>query len=496
MFAFYQIFIDSRVMLFCDFIYFALLLPITAFLYWKVIACRRFSLAIPILIIASAVFYITWSWKFFLLLLGSATTNFFVGRKLLSTERNPFILLLGVLFNVSLLGYFKYFNFFIDNCNWLLGTHFQFAKIILPLGISFYTFQQIAYIVDAYKHEIQPCSFFTYVLFVIYFPQLVAGPIVHYQEMMPQFGFHKKVRWDLMWEGLFIFICGLFKKIIIADKLAVFVQQGYGNVDQIGFLGAWLLSLSYTFQLYFDFSGYADMAIGSGLFFGIRLPENFNSPYKALDIQDFWRRWHITLSTWLKNYIYIPLGGSHCTLLRTCINLFLTFFIGGIWHGAGWTFILWGTFHGLATVIHHLWRQTGLHLNKFFAWFITFNFVNFALIFFRAESVGDAEKMVKTMFNISWLKEIGNGWHALTHAALLRGTLFSSSQLRYNLKYCLVCLFICLFLKNIRDQFSRFCKPSIIKIFFLIAVFWGTIAAIISRICENADRIDFLYWQF
>ncbi len=483
-------------MLFCDLIYFALLLPITVFLYWKVIACRRFSLAISILIIASAVFYITWSWKFFLLLLGSATTNFFIGRKLLSTERNPFILLLGVLFNVSLLGYFKYFNFFIDNCNWLLGTHFQFAKIVLPLGISFYTFQQIAYIVDAYKHEIQPCGFFTYILFVIYFPQLVAGPIVHYQEMMPQFGAQKEVRWDLIWEGLFIFICGLFKKIIIADKLAVFVQQGYGNVDQIGFLGAWLLSLSYTFQLYFDFSGYADMAIGSGLFFGIRLPENFNSPYKALDIQDFWRRWHITLSTWLKNYIYIPLGGSHCTLLRTCINLFLTFFIGGIWHGAGWTFIICGTMHGIATVIHRLWHQTGLHLNKFFAWLITFNFVNFALIFFRAESVGDAEKMVKTMFNISWLKEICNGWHALTHAALLRGTLFSSSQLHYNLKYCLVCLFICLFLKNIRDQFSRFCKPSIIKIFFLIAVFWGTIAAIVSRICENADRIDFLYWQF
>lgn len=496
MLAFSQIFIDSRVMLFCDLIYFALLLPITVFLYWKVIACRRFSLAISILIIASAVFYITWSWKFFLLLLGSATTNFFIGRKLLSTERNPFILLLGVLFNVSLLGYFKYFNFFIDNCNWLLGTHFQFAKIVLPLGISFYTFQQIAYIVDAYKHEIQPCGFFTYILFVIYFPQLVAGPIVHYQEMMPQFGAQKEVRWDLIWEGLFIFICGLFKKIIIADKLAVFVQQGYGNVDQIGFLGAWLLSLSYTFQLYFDFSGYADMAIGSGLFFGIRLPENFNSPYKALDIQDFWRRWHITLSTWLKNYIYIPLGGSHCTLLRTCINLFLTFFIGGIWHGAGWTFIICGTMHGIATVIHRLWHQTGLHLNKFFAWLITFNFVNFALIFFRAESVGDAEKMVKTMFNISWLKEICNGWHALTHAALLRGTLFSSSQLHYNLKYCLVCLFICLFLKNIRDQFSRFCKPSIIKIFFLIAVFWGTIAAIVSRICENADRIDFLYWQF
>ena len=237
----------------------------------------------------------------------------------------------------------------------------------LPICKDHFTFRyQLLYvptnclIVDAYKHEIQPCSFSNYILFVIYFPQLVAGPIVHYQEMMPQFGAQKSIRWDLIWEGLFIFICGLFKKIVIADKLAVFVQQGYSNVEQIGFLGAWLLSLSYTFQLYFDFSGYADMAIGSGLFFGIRLPENFNSPYKALDIQDFWRRWHITLSTWLKNYIYIPLGGSHCTLLRTCINLFLTFFIGGVWHGAGWTFILWGTFHGLATVIHRLWRQTGL----------------------------------------------------------------------------------------------------------------------------------------
>lgn len=483
-------------MLFCDPIYFVLLLPITAFLYWKVIACKRFSLAIPILLVASTIFYITWSWKFFLLLLGSATTNFFIGKRLLSTKKNRPFLLLGVLFNLCLLGYFKYFNFFIDNCNWLLGTHFQFAKIILPLGISFYTFQQIAYIVDAYKQEIQPCSFFTYILFVIYFPQLVAGPIVHYQEMMPQFGSHKEVRWDLMWEGLFIFICGLFKKIVIADKLAVFVQQGYGNVDQVGFLGAWLLSFSYTFQLYFDFSGYADMAIGSGLFFGIRLPENFNSPYKALDIQDFWRRWHITLSTWLKNYIYIPLGGSHCTLPKTCVNLFLTFFIGGIWHGAGWTFILWGSLHGFATVIHRLWRQTDLHLNKFFAWFITFNFVNFAWIFFRAESIRDAGKVIKAMFNISWLKEIGNGWYALTHAALLRGTLFSSSQLRHNLKYCLVCLFICLLLMNIRNSFSRFGKPSIIKVFLLMAVFWKAIATIVSRICENVDKIDFLYWQF
>lgn len=492
MFAFYQIFIDFKGMLFCDPVYFVLLLPITAFLYWKVIACKRFSLAIPILIIASAVFYITWSWKFFLLLLGSATTNFFVGKKLLSTEKNHLFLWLGVLFNLCLLGYFKYFNFFIDNCNWLFGTHFQFAKIILPLGISFYTFQQIAYIVDSYKHEIQPCGFFTYILFVVYFPQLVAGPIVHYQEMMPQFGAQKEVRWDLMWEGLFIFICGLFKKIVIADKLAVFVQQGYTHVDQLGFLSAWLVGFCYTFQLYFDFSGYADMAIGSGLFFGIRLPENFNSPYKALDIQDFWHRWHITLSTWLKNYIYIPLGGSRCTLPGTCVNLFLTFFIGGIWHGAGWTFIIWGTLHGIATVIHRLWRQTGLHLNKFFAWFITFNFVNIAWIFFKAESVHDAGAVIYKMFDLSWIKSINNSTTLHTIKTLVNGTLFSANQcLKFLLLNIGIIVFVYFFL-NTKQVFAKFGT----RFKFLLIVFTLVIWLTLGIIMNANEKIDFLYWQF
>ena len=277
---------------------------------------------------------------------------------------------------------------------------------------------------------------------------------------------------------MFIFICGLFKKIVIADKLAVFVQQGYGNVDQIGFLSAWLLSLSYTFQLYFDFSGYADMAIGSGLFFGIRLPENFNSPYKALDIQDFWRRWHITLSTWLKNYIYIPLGGSRCTLLRTCINLFLTFFIGGIWHGAGWTFIIWGTLHGLATVVHRLWRQTGLHLNKFLAWFITFNFVNFAWIFFRAESVKDAGKVVWKMFDLSWIEEIGD--------MSFGNWCFESLMLDIG-----IIIFVCFF-KNTKQLYARLGKPSLVKVFILSIAIWSIVLLISSR----NDKIDFLYWQF
>ena len=479
-------------MLFCDPIYFVLLLPITAFLYWKAIARKCFSLAIPILIFASAIFYITWSWKFFLLLLGSAVTNFFVGRKLLSIEKNKTWLFIGCFFNLILLGYFKYFNFFIDNCNWLLGTHFQIAKIILPLGISFYTFQQIAYIVDAYKHEIQPCSFWTYVLFVIYFPQLVAGPIVHYQEMVPQFGSHKQVRWDLIWEGLFIFICGLFKKIVIADKLGQFVQMGYGHVDQLGFLSAWLLSLSYTFQLYFDFSGYADMAIGSGLFFGIRLPENFNSPYKALDIQDFWRRWHMTLSAWLKNYIYIPLGGSHCTLLRTCVNLFLTFFIGGIWHGAGWTFIIWGTLHGIATVIHRLWRQTGWHINKFFAWLITFNFINMAWVFFRANSAHDACSVIKKMFDLSWISKLNNSTTLGSIKKLLSGSLLPINQcFRLLLLNIGIIIFVCT-LKNTKNLYEKIGKPSFKKLFILSSIFWY----IMHFIMDSSSKIEFLYWQF
>lgn len=479
-------------MLFCDPVYFTVLLPLTAFFYWKAIDLKKFNFAIPILIVASIVFYVTWSWKFFLLLLGSATANFFIGRKLLKTDRNRFWLFIGCIFNLGLLSYFKYFNFFIDNCNWFLGTHFQIAKIILPLGISFYTFQQVAYIIDAYKHEIQPCGFWTYVLFVIYFPQLIAGPIVHYQEMMPQFGSYKEIRWDLIWEGLFTFIFGLFKKIVIADKLGVFVQQGYGHVDQLAFLSAWVVSLSYSFQLYFDFSGYADMAIGSGLFFGIRLPENFNSPYKALDIQDFWRRWHMTLSVWLKNYIYIPLGGNRYVLPRTCFNLFLTFFIGGIWHGAGWTFIIWGTMHGIATVIHRLWCQTGLHFNKFFAWFITFNFVNIAWVFFRADSVKDAWTVIYKMFSLTWILSIKSETTVRTIKSLLNGSLFTGNQV---FKLMLLNIGLIVFMhvfKNTKQAFAEFGNyfKSLLIIFSL--VIWLILAIIMNA----NEKIDFLYWQF
>ena len=480
-------------MLFCDPIYFCFLLPLTAVVYWKVIAKKHFTLAIPVLILASIIFYVTWSWKFFLLLCFSATINYIIGCNLLkSKQQNKFLLTLGILFNLGLLGYFKYFNFFIDNCNNFLGTHWQVGKIILPLGISFYTFQQLAYIIDAYKRIVNPCSFWQYLLFVIYFPQLVAGPIVHYQEMMPQFGAQREVRWDLMWRGLCIFIGGLFKKVMIADTLARFVQTGFSHVDQLAFLSSWLISLSYTFQLYFDFSGYADMAIGSGLLFGIKLPENFNSPYKALDIQDFWRRWHMTLSTWLKNYIYFPLGGSRCSTLQTCCNLFLTFFIGGIWHGAGWTFIIWGSLHGFAALIHRLWLKTGFHLNKILAWLITFNFVNIAWIFFRSDKAKDACTILKKMFDVSFLKNI-KGTTTLTELKnLINGTLFAGNQHLKLLFAVLGCLFLVLCLPNIKQLYERYGKPFWLKTLTLSGLFWWLVYTIASR----SDKIEFLYWQF
>lgn len=246
-------------------------------------------------------------------------------------------------------------------------------------------------------------DFLNYCLFVTFFPQLIAGPIVHHKEMMPQFANtrNKIINYKNIALGLFIFSIGLFKKVVIADSFAVWATNGFDKATVLNLFEAWATSLSYTFQLYFDFSGYCDMAIGAALLFNIKLPINFNSPYKALNIQDFWRRWHITLSRFLRDYIYIPLGGNRKGRLRTYANLMATFIIGGIWHGAGWTFVFWGFLHGVALVIHRIWSELGFKMNKILAWLITFNFINIAWIFFRAKEWSDALKVLKGMFGLS-----------------------------------------------------------------------------------------------
>jgi len=313
------------------------------------------------------------------------------------------ILIIGICFNLGLLSYFKYADFFTSNINYVTGDHLKLLNIALPLGISFFTFTQIAYLVDAYKSKVREYSFVNYFLFVTFFPHLLAGPIIHHKEMMPQFEDlkNKALNYSNLNAGIFLFLLGLFKKVVIADYLAVYANAGFDTTELLSFFEAWISSLSYTLQLYFDFSGYTDMALGSALMFNIKLPINFNSPYKSINIQEFWRRWHITLSRFMRDYVYIPLGGNQVSEPKIIYNLLLTFLIGGLWHGAGWTFIFWGFLHGLAIIIHRLWKTLNVAMPKALAWFITFNFVNIAWIFFRAKSWESAMNVLSGMAGIN-----------------------------------------------------------------------------------------------
>jgi D-alanyl-lipoteichoic acid acyltransferase DltB (MBOAT superfamily) len=310
------------------------------------------------------------------------------------------LLAFGIAINLALLGYFKYTDFFIENLNTLFGLSLPYPHIVLPLAISFFTFQQIAYLVDTYRGVAKAHSFLDYLLFVTFFPQLIAGPIVHHNEMMPQFA--SRLNWVIRHKnivlGLFIFSIWLFKKVMIADTFAAWANAGFDQAKNLGLLEAWFTSLSYTVQLYFDFSGYTDMAIGAALLFNIRLPINFYSPYKAKNIREFWQRWHITLTRFLRDYLYIPLGGNRKGRLLTYRNIFIVFLLGGIWHGAGWTFAIWGMLHGIAMILYRIWSSVGFTLPIWLSWFITFNFVNVTWVFFRADSFDDALKVLRGMF--------------------------------------------------------------------------------------------------
>ena len=313
--------------------------------------------------------------------------------------------------NLCLLGYYKYANFFIENVEAILGSEWNINIILLPIGISFYTFTQIAYLVDCKKSTAKNYSLIDYALFVSFFPQLIAGPILHHKEILPQLVTPSRFRvsTDNLPIGLTIFTIGLFKKTVIADGIAPYATPVFAASDSglsPDLLMAWGGALAYTFQLYFDFSGYSDMAIGLSRIFGVTLPLNFNSPYKAKNIREFWRNWHITLSRFLRNYVFIPIGGSRRSPIRRSINLFLTMLIGGMWHGAGWNYILWGAIHGISLVINHTWRELmpGFGRNvyqRFASWLTTFIVVVFAWVFFRAETLDGALRIIQGMLGLN-----------------------------------------------------------------------------------------------
>lgn len=373
-------------MLFNSYAFIFLFLPI-AFLFYFYLNRKGFSSFGKIFLLFSSLFFYSW-WNiiYLPLILFSMFFNYTIGLKIAKNAAETFIkkkplLIFGLIVNVSLLGYFKYYDFFITNTNLLLDTNFSLMHIALPLAISFFTFQQIAYLSDSYSGRVKENNFINYALFVTFFPQLIAGPIVHHKQMMPQFASHgsKSLNYENIAKGIFIFAIGLFKKVVIADTFAQWSDYGFASPYDLNLIEAWVASLSFGFQLYFDFSGYTDMAIGIALLFNIKLPVNFKSPYKALNIQEFWQRWHITLSHFLRDYISIPLKKRKVTLH---VNILLTFLISGIWHGAGWTFVIWGVLHGMALVILDIWKKFGFKMNIILAWLITFNFLNITRVFF------------------------------------------------------------------------------------------------------------------
>ena len=391
-------------MLFNSFVFIFAFLPITFLLYFGLNKMQQYTAAKAVLVVASLYFYAFFNWSYLPIILSSIVVNYLVAWRMKVDDKRwlrKLWMIIGVAFNIGMIGYFKYFDFFIENVNVLFKTDFTLRNILLPLGISFFTFQQVAFVVDSYRKKTELPKFLDYCNFVTFFPQLIAGPIVLPEEMLPQFEdrSNRRVNYENMFNGLFIFALGLGKKVLIADSIAVFANTGFDLMTTYTMAEAWLTSLSYSFQLYFDFSGYCDMAIGIGLMFNIKLPLNFNAPYRACDFQDFWRRWHMTLNRFLTQYLYIPLGGSRRGEVRTLVNIFIVFLVSGIWHGAGWTFIVWGILHGITMIVNRLWKKYGVTLPNWIAIPLTFIFVNIFWIFFRADSLSDAMQIVAAMFN-------------------------------------------------------------------------------------------------
>ena len=397
-------------MLFNSQVFLVIFLPITVAVYY--LLAHRPNWRMGWLLLVSLVFYAYWDVRFLPLLLASVTLNWLLA-KLYGKMGHPALPLAGVMVNLVIIGIFKYANFITGNVVQASGGGFAPWDIVLPLGISFFTFQQISYLLDLRRGRAPVYPFQDYALYVTFFPQLIAGPIVRHNELIDQFGLPplRAGQAERFSRGVVLFLCGLFKKVVLADHLAAIATPLFTLIAHgkpLTLAEAWVAAGGYTLQLYFDFSGYSDMAIGLGLLFGFVIPINFNAPYRALSVRDFWRRWHITLSRFLRDYLYIPMGGNRFGLSRQMAALMVTMLLGGLWHGAGWTFVLWGGLHGVGLVANHLWGKTGLQLPRGVAWLSTMLFVIFGWVLFRSATLSQAGVMMATM--TGW-----NGWALAVH---------------------------------------------------------------------------------
>ena len=505
-------------MLFNSYLFLFLFLPLCLVGFY-ILKSKHATLAKVWLICFSLWFYGYFNFSYLLIMLGSIGGNYIIHKYMLySSEKqrknmDKILLMLGISGNIVLLFYYKYFDFFIININKLWNTGLMVKGILLPLGISFFTFQQISFLVDSYKGEMKKCNFVDYTLFVSFFPQLIAGPIVTQEEMLPQFEQMgkktKKEYSELFIQGIYIFVLGLAKKVLIADTFGQAVDFAYSNVEALNGLESFLIIFFYSLQLYFDFSGYCDMAKGLAEMFGLQITNNFNSPYKAINIIDFWKRWHITLSRFFMKNLYIPLGGNRKGRVRTYGNLFFIFFISGIWHGAGWNFILWGILHGVMYVItkmildyqvrrkkmdtgykSHIYKGISTLLGRVF----TFFYVSIAWVYFRARTVEEANILLKNLWIKPWklpaenfldFFNLGEFWYPMKVIGI---TSLPYSRSYLMVSFLLISLGIVFLGKNIEEIKKSFSPKPLNACISAILFLWCTISL--------SGVSTFLYFNF
>ena len=460
-------------MLFNSYEFILLFLPITFFVYFYLNSKKQVLASKIFLVSASLFFYSWWNPIYLPLILGSMIFNFYIGESL-GRKSTKKMLTFGIVGNVALLGYFKYTDFFIENFNWALNKDVDLLHLALPLAISYFTFQQIAFLVDSYRGETKEYDFLNYALFITFFPQLLMGPIMHHKEIIPQFQTKWKsfIRWENVSLGLFIFAIGLAKKCLLGDPLTDYAQYAFDNAQKLSLIEAWYASVSYVLSYYFDLSGYADMAIGIGKMFNIDIPKNFNSPYKARNFADYWKRWHITLSRFLSDYIYKSLGGNKSLVWVMYLNIMITFFVSGFWHGAGWNFVVWGLLNGIFVVMAHMMKKANLQMNYYLAWSLMFFGLIITRILFVSNDFGDAWYVTTTLFDISNLR--------------FENLFYVDFYLQSF--YIILALFIALACKNSMEISQNF-KPNFKYIFY-------TMILLTASLFTFSDAKEFLYFQF
>lgn len=472
-------------MTFNSYLFIFVFLPSCVGLYFVCNHFQKYKMANILLIMMSSIFYAYNSVYSLIAVWTSVLINYLLIKIMKSSNQRKYYLVAGLVLNCGALLYFKYMNFFIDNWNTIFHSDIGIRNLILPLGISYFTFQQIAYLVDNYRDEVPEYSFAEYSLFILFFPKALAGPILFHSDIMPQFRDEtkRKIDYNNISRALYAISVGMAKKVLLADTFGRVVDVYYADISSMNTTIAILAMLGYTFQIYFDFSGYCDMATGICLLFNIEIPINFDSPYKSYTLIEFWDRWHITLTRFFTKYLYIPLGGSRKGKIRTYVNTLIVFLVSGLWHGAEWSFVIWGLMHGVMLVFNKIFKEWIEKWNKVFSWIITFGFVNVAWIFFRASNLSEAVQVLKQIVKCNF-GHIGSNLAGVFQLPEITAVfrILHGEWLMEKLPYIALCGFFLIALtlvlnfRNVNEQIENFRPTTRKAIFTAIVMVWSIIS--------------------